>query len=555
MSDMATTPVTLKRRRLTPPLWWWGLVALAIIAGAFLQVTRITEIPAYDNMICISLGLLMGLILLVWFMFLSGYTWRTRLMSLTALLIAGGLYFSVFEIAGFTGNMLPIFRLRSWALQKVAPVGDLPKAAGNTVDLTTTTPEDFCQFLGPNRDEAIENVKLARNWDTHPPKLLWKQPIGDGRDAGWSGFSIVNGYAVTLEQRDDEELVTCYEVKTGKLQWQHGHKARYSFFIAGTGPRSTPTIHKGKVYALGATGVLFCLDGSNGKEIWKKDLLQEVGITADNEKKDLPFGRSNSPLIVNNLVVIPGGGITGGKCVSLIAYNKDTGEKVWTGGDQQISYASPTLATLAGVEQILTVNEATVSGHDPASGKVLWQFEWPGTSNAEANCSNAVPVDSDKVFISKGYGRGSALWQIVRVGKSRGHHEPREIWNKKNLLRTKFTNVAIRNDLVYGLSDGLRLDCVELETGTKKWSLRGDFGDGQMLRVGDLLLILSEDGHVSLVDPTSEGGKILGSVKALDGITWNNLALYGPYLLVRNGSHAACYELPLEKAGAGAVTP
>jgi outer membrane protein assembly factor BamB len=548
MNDVQTSIPALqaRRRRRTPPRWWWLLVGLAIIAILFLQNTSILGEPGLTNMVCVSLGILMVLILIAWLFFRSGFSWRIRWLGLGCVVIGLVLFFGSFRIS-VTGNMMPRLKPRSWVLYTLSylNLADYPQplavASGEPANLATTTPDDFWQFLGPNRSNGIDNIKLSRSWEKNPPRLLWKQGIGEG----WSGFAVVNGFAVTQEQRDDEEWITCYEVKTGKMRWSHVHLARHEDPMGGVGPRATPTIHNGKVYALGGTGVIFCLDGATGKEIWKKDLLQEFRISPSQESKFLMFGRANSPLIVKNLVVIPAGGPTEDEWVSLAAFDKNTGEKVWTGGKWQPSYSSPVLARLADVDQILIVNQDRVSGHDPGTGKVLWDFEWPGKSSQDANSSQAVPVAPDKVFVSKGYTQGSALYQLEP--KANGMFEPKQIWHEPKLLRTKFTNVAMKDGLVFGLSDGLRLDCVELATGKKVWSERG-FGHGQILRVGDLLLVQSEEERkIFLVAATADRDlHVLGSIEGLNGITWNNLALYGRYLLVRNATEAACFELPVE---------
>src|SRR5262249_53753009 len=148
------------------------------------------------------------------------------------------------------------------------------------------------------------DVHLATDWTTQPPKLRWKQPIG----LGYSGFAVVGNAAVTLEQRDQQEMVTCYDLQTGKLHWFHAITARHSNPVGGDGPGSTPTLHEGRVYALGGTGVLRCLDAATGKEIWIRDVLADVGTNYDEDHHGVWWGRSASPLIVDDLVVVPGGG-------------------------------------------------------------------------------------------------------------------------------------------------------------------------------------------------------------------------------------------------------
>lgn len=404
------------------------------------------------------------------------------------------------------------------------------------VDLTTTTEYDFPGFLGKNREGAVDNIKLNPDWEKFPPKLLWRQPIG----GGWSAFSIVNGFAVTMEQRGPEEQVSCYSLDSGKHHWTVFWNER--FFLFGDGPRSTPAISGGKVFALGALGHLTCIDGNSGKVIWERELLKDLGLHWSEENREVSFGRSNSPLVVGNTVVVPGGG-KAGKYVSLLAYDVETGEIRWKGGDQQISYSSPVLADLLGDKQILIVNEKTVSGHNPETGLELWSYPWPSSSKKDANVSQPVPLGGDRILLTKGYQMGAAVIQLS--GSHKG--EPikvNRVWRNPDVLKTKFTNVAVFGNFAYGLSD-TRLECVDLRTGIRCWK-KGRYGYGQLLRVGNLLLVQGEYGKLSLVslDPQTPN-KVLGSIQALKGKTWNNIALYKNYLLVRNATETACYELPI----------
>ena len=248
--------------------------------------------------------------------------------------------------------------------------------------------------------------------------------------------------------------------------------------------------------------------------------------------------------MAGNLVIVPASGPRGGPFVSLVAMDKKTGKTVWEGGDRQISYSSPAVAILGGVRQVLIVDEAHVTGHDLKSGKVLWEHAWPGQSNSSASVSQAVPVSPDRVFLSKAYGNGAALLKLVPGGEGGFHAEV--VWANPKVMKTKFSNVAVKDGFVYGLSDGV-LECVDLADGRRTWR-EGRYPQGQILRVGDLILVLTESGEVVLVEASPErANHVLGRFQAIEGQTWNNFALHGPYLLVRNALEAACYDLPLEE--------
>ncbi|QDU97676.1 PQQ-binding-like beta-propeller repeat protein [Lignipirellula cremea] len=479
----------------------------------------------------------------IWFTFFSGRRGPKRFIPAALLLATIAAPFSVLRVDEFSGELMPHFNWR-WAAKpdtqlEIPPTPAVTAETTPAVDMLTVTPYDFPGFFGPDRNLRVDSVSLNQDWQTHPPEKIWEHRIG----AGWGSFAVVNGFAVTMEQRGERELVTCYEVETGKLRWSHGIDARYSTLIAGVGPRSTPTIDEGRVYALGATGVLRCLDGATGRQLWRKDLLQVLNIPAEAEAEQILYGRANSPLIVDQLVVVPGGGVDAQSAVSLIAFDKTTGDEVWRGGSDQISYASPRLATLLDQEQIVSVNESSVSGHDPATGKVLWQFEWEGDSATESNNSQPIPIGDDRLFISKGYSVGGSLRQLERDANN--HWTVTEVWSNYRLMKTKFTSAVYADGYLYGLSDGI-LECVEAATGEQMWK-KGRYHQGQILAVGNSLLATDElTGEVILVQMTPEGAHEKGRFQAIDSDKiWNNLAIYGPYLLVRDAQRAACWKLPL----------
>ncbi|MBN2476409.1 MAG: PQQ-like beta-propeller repeat protein [Pirellulales bacterium] len=540
-----STPHPREGRRLTPPLWVWLVVALAAAVIGVVRWADVFHDHAIANIVTLIAGFAALMAMLVWFFLLSGYSGQVR-----SVLFAGGLsalavLSIVLRIEGVSGEMIPRFALRFSRkpdeLLRRPPTG---LAAGDrqaAVDLTTTSDHDFPQFLGPDRNLTVDSVRLDRDWTGRPPRQLWRQGIG----AGWSAFSVVGRYAVTMEQRGELELVTCYEVETGRLCWTHSTKTRFDTVLAGVGPRATPTIDEGMVYALGATGRLLCLDGATGESLWETDLRQQFHVTPEDEEREIPYGRAASPLIVGDLVVVPAGGPGADRWVSLAAFDKRAGELVWQGGNHQIAYCSPALATLAAVEQILIVNQDYASGHDPRTGEVLWEYAWPGKSATNASASQPLPVPPDRVFLSKGYGHGASLVQLVPGGD--GTLAAKTLWHDARVMRTKFTNAAVRDGYVYGLSDGI-LECVDLSTGCRQWK-SGRYGHGQILLVDDLLLVLAETGELLLVEATPESpNQVLGQIQALEGKTWNNMALSGPLLLVRNAEEAACYRLPLALA-------
>ncbi len=195
------------------------------------------------------------------------------------------------------------------------------------------------------------------------------------------------------------------------------------------------------------------------------------------------------------------------------------------------------LATVGGIQQVLIVNRRSIAGHVPESGERLWREAWPHPGD---KITPPLVLDDHRLLVSAGYGAGSRLLRL-RPGEPGLVAE--ELWQSPR-LKSKFATMVLHEGTVYGLDDGI-LTALDPETGERLWK-RGRYGHGQIILVGDLLLIQSEKGDVVLVEATPKEHRELSRLAALSGKTWNPPALAGRHLLVRNNREAACYELPVE---------
>ena len=545
---------------LFPPLWpprrvWVTLASLAaaavLVRAGFLEpvVGSIVD-QAVRNIITLILAFSGAMSLLVWFLRESGHARPLKQMVFGGLLGAVVVAAGTLRIERVTGDLVPEFNWR-WA-----PARDqlLPRAREGAPAAEQGRPwaarpgDDFPRFLGPAGDAALDAVVLG-DWKMAAPREAWRRPIG----AGWSGFAVCDGHAVTLEQRGDEEVIACHAVADGAPEWSVPVRGRHETVLGGVGPRSTPTIRDGVVYATGATGWLHAIDGATGRVVWRKNVLDDLGIDAAAHAAAVAWGRAGSPLVTAQLVIVPGGGPLareGGGAVSLVAYDRSTGARAWTGGDEQISYVTPALVAIDGRDVVLTVNESSVAAHDPVDGTRLWSFPWPGHSNSDASCSQPHVLADGRIFLSKGYGVGAALFAPRPAADGPPAFD--RAWSQPGLLKTKFTNVVIHEGHAYGLSDGI-LECVRVADGKRAWK-GGRYGQGQVLRAGELLLVQAESGEVVLVECAPGEHVVRGRLGALSGQTWNNPCIAAGRLLVRNADEAACYELgPAAASGAGKV--
>ena len=462
---------------------------------------------------------------------------KTVGISLLLLVLVGFGGKKLVRIESFYGNMVP--RLTwSWTPEQVEPFADYDLTRNVAVVRETprsvrTTELDFTGFLGQGRDGVVDGVSLD-DWTTSPPELMWRKPVG----VGWAGFAVVGDLAFTQEQRGELETVVAYELDSGEEVWVHGDAIRF-VDEHGDGPRAVPSFHDGRLYTIGATGLLNCLNASDGKLIWQQQALN------DPDKNNLLWGMSGSPLIVDDVVVVTPGG---GEGQAIKAFQVEDGTPVFEHGDDATAYASPSFVTLAGLPQYLCFNGAGLRGFS-AAGEPLWLYPWI-TQGERQRVNVAQPIvvtvpdqvvddTASHVLVSSGYGMGIALIRIST--DDNGAWQAQEVWGSRQ-LKSKMSNFVVHDGYVYGFDNGI-FTCVDLRDGRRVWK-KGRYGHGQVLLVSDRLLVQTESGEVVLLSATPDGHKQLGTLAALSDKTWNHAALAGKMLIVRNDREAACFRLP-----------
>lgn len=402
-----------------------------------------------------------------------------------------------------------------------SPEASVAPSPSETAAPVPTSRNYWTNFRGPKRDGRYEETPVATVWPANGLPVVWKQPVG----VGHASFAVAEGKAYTIEQRRGQEVVAAYDLANGRELWTQKWNAEFKE-SNGDGPRATPTWDQGRVYALGATGELRCLDGSNGSVIWGKNIL------SDNRASNLPWGVTASPLIVDDkVIVLPGG--TSGK--SVVAYNKMTGAPVWKVLNDVQAYVSPMVMDLAGRRQIVVVSSSRVVGLVPEDGKLLWSYAWD--TNNGINVSQPIAVDQNRFFISSGYGKGAALVEIKGSGNS---YTATTIW-ENSMMKNKFNSSVLHNGYIYGLDEGI-LSCLDVNTGERKWK-DGRYGYGQVLLAAGHLIITSDKGEVALVKATPAQYTEVARFSALQGQTWNYPAIAGGRLLVRNSTEMAAFDI------------
>ena len=391
-----------------------------------------------------------------------------------------------------------------------------------TVTEPATPASYWTDFRGPTRDGHYTEQAILTAWPATGLTPMWKQPAG----AGYASFVIANDRAFTIEQRASREVVAAYDVETGLELWTNEWAAEFREIMGGDGPRATPMWADGLVYALGAMGEFRCLDEQTGDVVWRVNILE------DNDATNLQWGMAASPLIVDDTVVVLPGGPAGR---SVVAYDRRTGERVWSALDDKQAYSSPMLVTLGGERQLLVLSATRLIGLRPVTGEVLWDQAWQ--TQADINAAQPIVVSDNRVFVSSGYGVGAAVLELTPAGDG---FAVREVWRNIR-MKNRFASSVLHDGYLYGLDESI-MACVDIETGELQWKA-GRYGYGQIVLASGHLIVLTEDGDLALVRATPEGHDEVARFPVLNGKTWNYPALSGGRLLVRNLREMAAFDI------------
>lgn len=402
--------------------------------------------------------------------------------------------------------------------------------------VVTTMADDWPQYRGPNHDGTSNEKLLQKRWPTGGPATVWRtKDLPDG----FSSFTVAGGRAFTLCTRKKIETVVAVDALSGKELWSHamtpadygngGGNAGTRDNSGGDGPRSTPTVDGDRVYALSADLVLDCLDARSGKPVWRRDLIKE------NAARNIRWENAASPLIDGNLLFVAGGG----DGQALLALDKSNGKVVWATQNDLMTHATPVLATIHNVRQVVFFTQTGLVGCEVRSGKVLWRHPFQFSTSTAA----APIVAGDIVYCSAGYGVGSTA---VRLGRD---FKVTELWRIHGHadVANHWSTPVHRDGYLYGMfsfkkyGDG-PLKCVELKTGKVIWEKEG-FGAGNVIIADGHVIALTDSGELVLVEATPAAYREAARARVLTGKCWTTPTLSNGRLYVRSTKEAACLDL------------
>ena len=378
--------------------------------------------------------------------------------------------------------------------------------------------DDWPGWRGPHQDGTTTADGALHGVGERGLRVLWKREIG----SGYSSVSVAGGRAVTQFSAAGSDVVAAFDASTGKELW----RVRIADTYAGVdgahdGPRSTPFIDRDRVVAVGPEGHLLMLDASDGRVIWAKHLVDDLG------GKPPSYGVSASPTVVEDVVVVATGNEKGG----FSGLDRRDGRVLWSFGEARVDYHSPVRAQLLGRLQVVAPARGRLWGLDPSSGEMLWFFEHGGRSNR----SHPVVVSPAALV----FDHSSREATHLRLTQEEGKVEPTAEW--QGMAYSGYTAPVFHDGTLYGFRERI-LTALGLADGKVVWRSRSP-GVGFVILVDDHLVVLTRKGTVHVAEASTDGYREAASLDALGDVSWTPPSFADGRIYVRGLSGLAAVEV------------
>ncbi len=410
---------------------------------------------------------------------------------------------------------------------------------------------DWPQWRGPGRDGVAVGARLPQRLPTDPPREAWLQKLG----TGWSSPVVADGRVFITDRQAGEERVLAFDAATGKPLWQRANPVDFDPHGVGrqhgNGPKATPVVAGGRIYALGIAGWLQCLDAASGAVIWQMHLPAQFGQVqplrgnraqvigtehvlvpvAAGQGAPVPlFGYTGSPLLADQRLVLEVGGQRGG---TIMALDAQTGRPLWQALEENVAYSSPVVATFAGVAQVVALTGPRVVGLAVDSGKLLWSHPF----QIQYDESISTPTIVGDLALVTGDRRPLTALRIARQGDA---WSKSVAWENRD-LSSYLSSMTAYDGHVYGMNDGGQFVCVRLSDGQTVWTGGDDGFYCTPVLIGQRLLGLNERGLVQILTAGPEKFERLGQYSLTSDATWTVPACVGGRLYVRDERSLRCF--------------
>ena len=386
--------------------------------------------------------------------------------------------------------------------------------------------QDWPQFRGPNRDGVVLGRESLPTFASAGPELVWDRSVG----SGFSAPAVAGERLLLFHREGSREVVEALRVSDGERIWEFAYDTTYKDdFGFENGPRATPVIADGRVYTFGAAGVLHSLDLETGTKHWSVDTHSEFGV-----RKGF-FGAASTPLVLGGKVIANIGGSDG---AGIVAFDANSGAKVWTATDHDASYSSPVAAQIDGALHAIFFTREGLVALKPETGKVAYERRWRSRSHASVNAATPV-VLGDIVFLSSSYGTG-AIAMRLRNG------DLEELWSGEDVIDNHYSSCVRSGSTLFGFHGrqeyGQSFRAADLTTGEVLWSSER-MPAGSVTRIGNRLLLLLESGELLLAAASREKFEVLSRAQILGRETRAFPAVANGLLFARDKDTLACMRL------------
>jgi outer membrane protein assembly factor BamB len=389
------------------------------------------------------------------------------------------------------------------------------------------TAQEWSQWRGPSRDGTATAPAPSR-WPKDL-KNVWKVEVG----GGFSSPVVSEGRVVVHSRRQESEVVSVFDLKTGKPLWNSSYPVPFSknqyAIEMGKGPNSTPAVSGGRVYTLGVTAILSCFDLKSAELKWLKDFSKEI------DTSKLFTGTAMSPVIEKGMVIVHVGDDRRG---SVIAFDAESGAEKWKWEGDGPGYASPIVVDLEGTRQLVTLTDKSAVGISVDSGKLLWKMPFPD----EWNENIVTPILYRKTLIFSGVRAGT---MGVRVARSGDQWTPEKVWHNPELAMY-MSSPVLDGDYLYGLSAKKKgqFFCLDAKTGKTVWVTTGREGqNAAVLNAGKTLLFLTADASLIVVNKSAGGFEQVARYTVADTPTWSHPVFLGRRILIKDSANLSLWSL------------
>ncbi|MEE2948376.1 MAG: PQQ-binding-like beta-propeller repeat protein [Verrucomicrobiota bacterium] len=386
---------------------------------------------------------------------------------------------------------------------------------------------EWPQWRGPTRDGVLPAKGLPLTTLPDQAKVLWKFKSGEGL----ASPVVIGGSVFLFENRNGNETMVALSIADGSEQWATELSPVFEDGQGPRGPRCTPVVEGGQVFAQCSRGTLHCLDAKSGKIRWEIDYAK-LGMTFVGEKGRVPGARrhgfTNAPLVVGGMVYV----LVGGKGHGIVCFNRTNGKVIWNALDYEPGYAPPIPAVLAGRQQFVCFFVEGVVGVDVRNGSELWKIPMKTDYGRHV----AAPVTHKDMVVAGSHQVGL---QGIRITKAGNKLAASVTW--KNIeAQPNITHGVRVGGHYYGLGDPDKLVCVDIATGKTKWNNDTLFfpdtkrAMAAFIVMGGNILSLSSGGELCLFEASPKGFNELGRTQVC-GINWCMPAYVDGKLFVRDG--------------------